>query len=99
MAADDPFDPVVGGGVNGCGIARDAAGGRLKVPLEEKDDLAQGASSHPGKLIHGGLRHSEHHEVSLVREALVEREVLLSAAPHIVCPMRLGSASISAPRR
>ena len=79
---------VVGGGVNGAGIARDAAGRGLSVLLCEKDDLAQGTSSRSGKLIHGGLRYLEHHEFRLVREALVEREVLLRAAPHIVRPMR-----------
>src|SRR5689334_22977188 len=79
---------VVGGGVNGAGIARDAAGRGLKVLLCEKDDLAQGTSSRSGKLVHGGLRYLEHGEFRLVREALVEREVLLRAAPHIIWPMR-----------
>jgi D-erythritol 1-phosphate dehydrogenase len=85
----DPFDlAVIGGGVNGAGIARDAAGRGLKVLLCEKDDLAQGTSSRSGKLVHGGLRYLEHYEFRLVREALVEREVLLRAAPHIVWPLR-----------
>ena len=79
---------VVGGGVNGAGIARDAAGRGLKVVLCEKDDLAQGTSSRSGKLVHGGLRYLEYHEFRLVREALIEREVLLRAAPHIIWPMR-----------
>lgn len=79
---------VVGGGVNGAGIARDAAGRGLSVALFEKDDLAQGTSSRSGKLIHGGLRYLEYYEFRLVREALIEREVLLGAAPHIVWPMR-----------
>jgi D-erythritol 1-phosphate dehydrogenase len=79
---------VVGGGVNGAGIARDAAGRGLKVLLAEKDDLAQGTSSRSGKLVHGGLRYLEYHEFRLVREALIEREVLLRAAPHIIWPMR-----------
>ncbi len=79
---------VIGGGVNGAGIARDAAGRGLKVLLAEKDDLAQGTSSRSGKLIHGGLRYLEYYEFRLVREALIEREVLLRAAPHIVWPMR-----------
>ncbi|HXE25569.1 MAG TPA: glycerol-3-phosphate dehydrogenase [Roseiarcus sp.] len=79
---------VVGGGVNGAGIARDAAGRGLKVMLCEKDDLAQGTSSRSGKLVHGGLRYLEYYEFRLVREALVEREVLLRAAPHIIWPMR-----------
>jgi glycerol-3-phosphate dehydrogenase len=79
---------VVGGGVNGAGIARDAAGRGLSVLLVEKDDLAQGTSSRSGKLVHGGLRYLEYYEFRLVREALIEREVLLNAAPHIVWPMR-----------
>ena len=79
---------VIGGGINGAGIARDAAGRGLSVILCEKDDLAQGTSSRSGKLIHGGLRYLEYYEFRLVREALIEREVLLAAAPHIVWPMR-----------
>jgi glycerol-3-phosphate dehydrogenase len=79
---------VVGGGVNGAGIARDAAGRGLHTLLVEKDDLAQGTSSRSGKLVHGGLRYLEHYEFRLVREALIEREVLLRAAPHIIWPMR-----------
>ncbi len=79
---------VIGGGVNGAGIARDAAGRGLKVLLCEKDDFAQGTSSRSGKLVHGGLRYLEYYEFRLVREALIEREVLLRAAPHIVWPMR-----------
>jgi glycerol-3-phosphate dehydrogenase len=79
---------VIGGGVNGAGIARDAAGRGLKVLLCEKDDFAQGTSSRSGKLVHGGLRYLEYYEFRLVREALIEREVLLRTAPHIVWPMR-----------
>ena len=79
---------VIGGGINGAGIARDAVGRGLSVILCEKDDLAQGTSSRSGKLIHGGLRYLEYYEFRLVREALIEREVLLNAAPHIVWPMR-----------
>ena len=79
---------VVGGGVNGAGIARDAVGRGLSVLLCEKDDLAQGTSSRSGKLVHGGLRYLEYYEFRLVREALIEREVLLNAAPHIIWPMR-----------
>jgi glycerol-3-phosphate dehydrogenase len=79
---------VVGGGINGAGIARDAAGRGLSVVLCEKDDLAQGTSSRSGKLVHGGLRYLEYYEFRLVREALIEREVLLRAAPHIIWPMR-----------
>jgi glycerol-3-phosphate dehydrogenase len=85
----DPVDLlVVGGGINGAGIARDAAGRGLSVVLCEKDDLAQGTSSRSGKLVHGGLRYLEYYEFRLVREALIEREVLLQAAPHIIWPMR-----------
>ena len=79
---------VVGGGVNGAGIARDAAGRGLSVLLCEKGDLAEGTSSRSGKLIHGGLRYLEYLELRLVREALIEREVLLESAPHLVWPMR-----------
>ncbi|MEP0960723.1 MAG: glycerol-3-phosphate dehydrogenase [Roseobacter sp.] len=79
---------VIGGGVNGAGIARDAAGRGLSVLMCEKDDLAQGTSSRSGKLVHGGLRYLEYYEFRLVREALIEREVLLNAAPHIIWPMR-----------
>ncbi len=79
---------VIGGGINGCGIARDAAGRGLKVVLAEKGDLAQATSSASTKLFHGGLRYLEFFEVRLVREALREREVLLRAMPHISWPMR-----------
>ena len=79
---------VIGGGINGAGIARDAAGRGLKVVLCEKDDLAEGTSSRSGKLVHGGLRYLEYYEFRLVREALIEREVLMRAAPHIIWPMR-----------
>ncbi len=79
---------VIGGGVNGAGIARDAAGRGQRVLLVEKGDLAQATSSSSSKLIHGGLRYLEHYEFRLVREALAEREVLLRAAPHIIWPMR-----------
>lgn len=79
---------IVGGGINGCGIARDAAGRGYSVLLAEACDLASGTSSWSTKLIHGGLRYLEHFEFRLVREALTEREVLWSMAPHIVRPMR-----------
>lgn len=84
-----PFDLlVIGGGINGAGIARDAAGRGLGVLLVEQDDLASGTSSASSKLVHGGLRYLELYEFRLVREALAEREVLLSIAPHIVWPLR-----------
>ncbi|EAQ27701.1 glycerol-3-phosphate dehydrogenase [Erythrobacter sp. NAP1] len=79
---------VVGGGINGAGIARDAAGRGLKVCLVEKDDLAQHTSSASTKLVHGGLRYLEHYEFRLVRESLIERERLLKMAPHIIWPLR-----------
>ena len=79
---------VIGGGINGVGIAADASGRGLSVFLCERDDLASHTSSASSKLIHGGLRYLEHYEFRLVREALAEREVLLAKAPHIVKPMR-----------
>jgi glycerol-3-phosphate dehydrogenase len=79
---------IVGGGINGAGIARDLAGRGAKVVLVERDDLAQHTSSASTKLIHGGLRYLEHWEFSLVRKALAEREGLLRSAPHIMSPLR-----------
>ncbi len=79
---------IIGGGVNGCGIARDAAGRGLRVFLCEQNDLASGTSSAATKLIHGGLRYLEQYEFRLVREALREREVLWGIAPHIIWPLR-----------
>ena len=79
---------VVGGGINGAGIARDLAGRGLKVILCEKDDLGSHTSSASSKLVHGGLRYLEHREFGLVRKALAEREVLLCSAPHIMHPLR-----------
>jgi glycerol-3-phosphate dehydrogenase len=79
---------VIGGGINGAGIARDAAGRGARVLLLERGDLAAGTSSNSTKLIHGGLRYLEHYEFALVREALSEREVLWGIAPHIIWPLR-----------
>ena len=79
---------VVGGGINGVGVAVDAVGRGLSVFLCEKDDLASHTSSASSKLIHGGLRYLEHKEFRLVREALAEREILLAKAPHIIRPLR-----------
>ena len=79
---------VIGGGINGCGIARDAAGRGLSVCLAEKDDLGGKTSSGSTKLIHGGLRYLEHYEFNLVRKALIKRERLWSLAPHIIYPLR-----------
>jgi glycerol-3-phosphate dehydrogenase len=79
---------VIGGGINGAGIARDAAGRGMKVLLVEKDDLASHTSSASTKLVHGGLRYLEHYEFRLVAESLREREVLLRNAPHIIWPLR-----------
>ena len=94
--SDDPSHPahadcdvlVVGGGINGCGIARDLAGRGWRVMLVEADDLAAHTSSSSTKLIHGGLRYLEYYEFNLVRKALQEREVLLRSAPHIMWPLR-----------
>lgn len=97
MAPHDQTDPsgpldcdvlIVGGGINGAGIARDLAGRGWRVVLAEQDDLASHTSSSSTKLIHGGLRYLEYHEFSLVRKALQEREVLLKSAPHIMWPLR-----------
>jgi glycerol-3-phosphate dehydrogenase len=94
QVASDPGDVddcdvlVIGGGINGCGIARDLAGRGWRVTLCEKDDLASHTSSSSTKLIHGGLRYLEYYEFALVRKALQEREVLLKSAPHIMWPLR-----------
>ncbi|WP_274427099.1 glycerol-3-phosphate dehydrogenase [Chelativorans sp. YIM 93263] len=89
MANDRIYDLfVIGGGINGCGIARDAAGRGYTVALAEMNDLGSGTSSASTKLIHGGLRYLEYYEFRLVREALMEREVLWHNAPHIIRPMR-----------
>ncbi len=86
----EPIDLlVIGGGVNGAGVARDAAGRGLSVLLCEKGDLAEGTSSRSGKYIHGGLRYLEYYEFRLVREALIEREVVLEVAPQLTWPLRL----------
>ncbi len=87
--SNDIYDlAVIGGGINGAGIARDAAGRGAKVILLERGDLARGTSSASTKLIHGGLRYLEHYEFKLVRESLMERERLWAIAPHIIWPMR-----------
>ena len=87
MTADfDIF--IVGGGINGCGIARDAIGRGYSVALCEMGDLANGTSSGSTKLVHGGLRYLEHYEFRLVQKALSEREVLWANAPHIIWPLR-----------
>ena len=86
---DDIVDVfIIGGGINGCGIARDAAGRGLTVTLCEMNDLASATSSASTKLFHGGLRYLEYFEFRLVRESLIERETLLRAMPHISWPMR-----------
>lgn len=79
---------IIGGGINGAGIARDAAGRGLSVLLVEQNDLASATSSASSKLIHGGLRYLEYYQFSLVRKALIEREILLKSAPHIIWPAR-----------
>ncbi|TNM61726.1 glycerol-3-phosphate dehydrogenase [Aliirhizobium smilacinae] len=89
MAGYTVFDLfVIGGGINGCGIARDAAGRGYSVALAEMNDFASGTSSGATKLIHGGLRYLEHYEFRLVREALMEREILWAMAPHVIWPLR-----------
>ncbi len=89
QVATQDFDlAIIGGGINGCGIARDAAGRGLSVFLCEMGDLGQGTSSRSTKLIHGGLRYLEQYDFRLVREALAEREVLWGIAPHIIRPLR-----------
>ena len=86
---DRIFDlAIIGGGVNGCGVARDAAGRGNSVFLCEMNDLASGTSSWSTKLVHGGLRYLEYYEFRLVREALIEREILWQIAPHIIRPLR-----------
>jgi glycerol-3-phosphate dehydrogenase len=88
MRSEESFDLlVIGGGINGAGIARDAVGRGLKVALLEQSDLASATSSAATKLIHGGLRYLEYFEFRLVREALIERERLLAIAPHIIKPL------------
>ena len=79
---------IIGGGINGCGIARDATGRGLKVCLSEMNDLGSASSASSTKLFHGGLRYLEYFEFKLVREALIERENLLKAMPHISWPLR-----------
>ncbi len=96
----EPFDLlVIGGGINGAGIARDAAGRGLRVILCERGDLAEHTSSASTKLIHGGLRYLEYGEFRLVREALIERERLLNMAPHTAhMPRRRALPKSSRPR-
>ncbi len=89
---------IVGGGINGAGIARDAAGRGLSVLLVEQEDLASHTSSASTKLIHGGLRYLEYYEFRLVREALIERERLLGMAPHIIWPLAFVLPQMNSPR-
>ncbi|HRE32429.1 MAG TPA: FAD-dependent oxidoreductase, partial [Candidatus Berkiella sp.] len=79
---------VIGGGINGTGIAADAAGRGLSVLLCEQNDLASATSSMSSKLIHGGLRYLEDYNFALVKESLKEREILIKTAPHLVHPLR-----------
>ena len=79
---------IIGGGINGCGVARDAAGRGYSVYLAEKNDIASGTSAASSKLIHGGLRYLENFEFSLVRASLRERDILIKIAPHIIREMR-----------
>jgi glycerol-3-phosphate dehydrogenase len=89
---------IIGGGINGVGIARDAAGRGLRVLLVEQNDLASGTSSTSSKMIHGGLRYLEHFAFRLVREALAEREVMLRMAPHVIRPLRILLPPVPGPR-
>jgi glycerol-3-phosphate dehydrogenase len=99
MAGQQPYDlAIIGGGINGAGIACDAAGRGLSVILIEAGDLAGATSSASSKLIHGGLRYLEHWEFRLVREALAEREVLLAKAPHLIKPLRFVLPHVAALR-
>lgn len=99
MAGEQPYDlAIIGGGINGAGIACDAAGRGLSVVLIEAGDLAGATSSASSKLIHGGLRYLEHWEFRLVREALAEREVLLAKAPHLIRPLRFVLPHVAALR-
>ena len=89
MSVGDSVDIfVIGGGINGASVARDAVGRGYSVALAEMNDLASGTSSAATKLVHGGLRYLEHYEFRLVHEALAEREILWAAAPHIIWPLR-----------
>ena len=86
---DNSFDIlIIGGGINGCGIAHELAARGYSVCLAEKNDIASATSSWSTKLIHGGLRYLEHYEFRLVRESLKEREVLMRMAPHLIRPLR-----------
>src|SRR5436305_7019583 len=88
--ASTPFDLIiVGAGINGCGVARDAAMRGLSVLLLDKGDISGGTTAFSTRLIHGGLRYLEHGELGLVRESLRERETLLRVAPHLVRPLPL----------
>ena len=89
---------IIGGGINGAGIARDAAGRGLRVLLLEQNDLGSGTSSASTKLIHGGLRYLEHGAFRMVREALIERELLLRMAPHVIRPLRFVLPVVPGPR-
>src|SRR6476661_11142575 len=97
---NEQFDVlVIGGGITGCGVARDAAMRGLKVVLFEKDDFASGTSGRSSRLIHGGFRYLEHREFGLVHEALRERKILLRLAPHLVRPIPMYMLADSLPSR
>ena len=93
--AEQAFDVlVIGGGIHGAAVARDAAGRGLKVMLAEKGDYASATSSSSSKLIHGGLRYLESFEFTLVRESLLERAQLLKTAPHLITPLKISPADL-----
>src|SRR6266496_3292698 len=95
----DPFDVVViGGGITGAGVALDAASRGFSVALLEKADFAAGTSSRSSKLVHGGLRYLQQFDVGLVREALLERQLMVALAPHLVRPLPLVVAAVEGQR-
>ncbi|MDQ3849073.1 MAG: FAD-dependent oxidoreductase, partial [Actinomycetota bacterium] len=97
--AGEPFDVVVvGGGITGAGVALDAASRGYSVALVEKSDFAAGTSSRSSKLVHGGLRYLQHFDLGLVREALLERQLLVGLAPHLVHPLALVVAAFDGAR-
>src|SRR3984957_14564006 len=97
--AGDPFDVVViGGGITGAGVALDAASRGYSVALVERSDYAAGTSSRSSKLVHGGLRYLQNFDIGLVREALLERQLMVKLAPHLVTPLQLVIAAFDGAR-
>src|ERR1700689_195858 len=97
--ADEPYDVlVIGGGITGAGVALDAASRGYSVALVEQADFASGTSSRSSKLVHGGLRYLQNFDLGLVREALLERQLMVALAPHLVHPLPLGVPSFDGAR-